>query len=160
MTMAQNIPKQLDLLSLIKVLAEPMETIVVITDAALDTPGPTVLYANPAYKGMTGYDPEEAIGQSPRMLQGPRTNKALLKKLKRSLEAGEHAQATVVNYRKNGEAYNCNIAAWPIVNEQGDITNFIALERELKRKRGRPAKTQDFDVPWWLEKLVETPAHT
>lgn len=146
----------LNLLDIIKVLADPLDMVVVVTDAQLQYPGPFVLYANPTYEKMTGYKPEEAIGQSPRMLQGEKTNKVLLKKLNRALQKGEHARTVVTNYRKNGEAYLCDIAAWPIVNDRGDITNFIALEREVERKKGRPRKDV-FETPWWIEK-IKSPA--
>ena len=144
--------KQLDILSLIKVLADPLDMVVVVTDSDLNFPGPSVLYANPAYKKMTGYDPEEAVGQSPRMLQGKKTNKVLLKQLSSALKKGEHARTTVVNYRKNGEPYYCDIAAWPIIDTQGNITHFIALEREVERKRGRPRQDRH-EEQWWLEAL-------
>ena len=38
------------------------EESIVITDAQLDNPGPTILYVNAAFTQMTGYTAEEAIG--------------------------------------------------------------------------------------------------
>src|SRR6202040_335916 len=48
---------------------------VVITEAEpLDTPGPRIVFVNEAFTQLTGYTPQEAIGQTPRFLQGPKTN--------------------------------------------------------------------------------------
>lgn len=149
----QQIKQSLTFVDVIKLLADPLDMVVVVTDAELKSPGPHVLYTNPAYEKMTGYTPEEAIGNSPRMLQGERTNKVLLKQLTRALGSGKHARTCVINYRKNGEMYHCDIAAWPIVDDKGEVTHFIALEREVERKRGRPPK-DPIQVPWWLESLV------
>ena len=44
---------------------------ILITDAGLDLPGPRIVFVNPAFTKMTGYTAEEAIGKTPRILQGP-----------------------------------------------------------------------------------------
>ena len=147
------IKPHLNTLELIKTLADPLDMVVVVTDTQLKYPGPHILYANPAYKHMTGYAPEEVIGKSPRILQGARTNKLALKKLNRQLENGEHAAANVINYRKSGEPYICDIAAWPIVDANNRTQYFLALERELIRKPGRPPKKK-VHPPWWMHFLA------
>jgi hypothetical protein len=50
---------------------------------------------------MTGYDAEEVIGKSPKMLQGPNSNKELVK-LGHALKRESH-EMTTLNYKKNGE---------------------------------------------------------
>ena len=44
---------------------------VMITDARLDRPGPCIVYVNPAWERLTGYSAAEAVGATPRLLQGP-----------------------------------------------------------------------------------------
>src|SRR5690606_3474076 len=61
---------------------------VVITDADLESPGPRIIYVNPAFERMTGYDAREVIGQSPRLLQGPRTDRTVLDSLRKALAEG------------------------------------------------------------------------
>ena len=48
---------------------------ILITDAELDLPGPRIVFVNPAFTKMTGYTAEEVMGKTPRILQGPRTDK-------------------------------------------------------------------------------------
>ncbi len=79
---------------------------ILITDTELDLPGPRILFVNPAYTRMTGYTAAEAIGKTPRMLQGPRTDKAVLRRLRQNLERGEMFAGETVNYRKDGTEFD------------------------------------------------------
>ena len=46
--------------------------IVIVTEAyPLDAPGPKIVYVNKAFTDVTGFAPEEVIGKTPRILQGP-----------------------------------------------------------------------------------------
>ncbi|WP_353653838.1 MULTISPECIES: PAS domain S-box protein [Halomonadaceae] len=78
---------------------------VMITTAGLDRPGPAIVYVNRAFCIMTGYTPEELIGATSRILQGPRTDPSVLQRLRRMLSAGEAFQASTFNYRKDGTPY-------------------------------------------------------
>ena len=50
---------------------------VFITEAGpIDDPGPRILFANEAFTRMTGYTPSEVLGRTPRLLQGPDTDRA------------------------------------------------------------------------------------
>ena len=49
--------------------------IVIVTDAEpLDEPGPKITYVNEAFTKVTGYSRDEALGRSPRFLQGDGTD--------------------------------------------------------------------------------------
>lgn len=125
---------------LVKALGEAHETAVVLTDCQTTAPGPIILYVNPAFCRMTGYEVHEVVGQSPRMLQGPRTNALALRSIARALRDRRPFSGCLANYRKSGEEYLCQIDIQPVLNAAGDVEHFIAFEREVKRRRGRPAK--------------------
>ena len=59
-------------LALLKVLAENSFDSILITDA---TASGKITYGNKAFKKLTGHDPAEVIGKTPRILQGPGTDK-------------------------------------------------------------------------------------
>ncbi|NIQ30972.1 MAG: PAS domain S-box protein, partial [Acidobacteria bacterium] len=46
-----------------------------ITDAELSEPGPRIVYVNQAFTVITGYQHEDIIGRTPRILQGPLTDR-------------------------------------------------------------------------------------
>jgi PAS domain S-box-containing protein len=69
---------------------------------------------------MTGYDAEEVIGKSPKMLQGPNSNKEELVKLGCTQNWESH-EMTTLNYKKNGEEFWVNFALTPVADEKAGI---------------------------------------
>lgn len=124
-------------------LSAGSDVAIVVTDGALAEPGPTILYVNPAFERMTGYDASELLGATPRLMQGPRTSLAARKAIAKALRAGQRHTTVMVNYRKSGEPYHCEIDLFPIVSASGELVNVVALEREMDRRPGRrPARPQ------------------
>ncbi len=105
---------------------------VLITEAEpFDSPGPRVIYVNEAFTKMTGYSAEEVIGKTPRILQGPKTNRLELQKLREALHKWESCEITTINYKKNGEEFWSNFTVTPVANEKGWFTHWIAIERDI-----------------------------
>jgi PAS domain S-box-containing protein len=67
--------------------------------------GPKIEYVNPAFTRMTGYAADEVLGRTPRLLQGPGTDRTVLDRMRASLVAGEPFQGEAINYRKDGSTY-------------------------------------------------------
>src|SRR5215510_3942877 len=63
-------------LRLLKTAIEQSNESVIIMTARPDPPGPQIVYVNPAFTKMTGYAPEEVIGETPHILQGPKTDRS------------------------------------------------------------------------------------
>ncbi len=108
---------------------------IVITDAELDLPGPRIVFVNPAFTKMTGYAAEEVIGKTPRILQGPRTDQAVTNRLRQDLQRGEVFEGEAINYRKDGTEFTLEWQAAPIRDEEGTITHFLALQRDVTARK-------------------------
>src|SRR5690606_18584015 len=105
---------------------------VLITEAEpVDEPGPRIVYVNEAFTQMTGYTAEEVLGKSPRILQGPKSNRKKLAKLSQSLKKWEPYEITTINYKKNGEPFWINFTVTPVADEKGWYTHWIAIERDV-----------------------------
>jgi PAS domain S-box-containing protein len=105
---------------------------ILITEAEpFDEPGPRILYVNEAFTKMTGYTAEEVIGKTPRILQGPKSDKAELKRLSEAIRRWESCEITTINYKKNGEEFWINFTLTPVANENGWYTHWIAIERDV-----------------------------
>ena len=61
--------------ALLRVLADNSFDSIVITDATVQG---KIIYANKAFKKLTGYDPSDVIGKTPRILQGVGTDKKVI----------------------------------------------------------------------------------
>jgi PAS domain S-box-containing protein len=119
------------------------EDSIVVTDTCLDSPGPKIIYVNPGFTKMTGYKPEEVIGKTPRILQGPKTNRAVLDRLRTTLDAGEVFYGQAINYRKDGTEFWNEWHIEPIRDENGQITHYIAIQHDVtERKRSEYAIEQ------------------
>lgn len=118
---------------------------IVITDALIDPPGPRIRYVNPAFTQMTGYSRDEALGRSPRFLQGPATDRDVLNRVRTALSQGEPFEGQVVNYRKSGEEF---VVEWRLnpVMEGNRVCNWVAVIRDVTertRNRARLLELED-----------------
>lgn len=104
---------------------------IVITDADLEAPGPRIVFVSPGFTRMTGYAPEEVVGKNPRILQGPKTDRAVLRLFKKSLALGLPFRGQTTNYRKDGSDYAMEWSVQPIRDEQDKVTHFVAIQRDI-----------------------------
>ena len=110
--------------------------VVMITEAEpLDSPGPRIIYVNQAFTRMTGYKSSDVQGQTPRLLQGQKSSRAELSRVRHALKQRESVQAEVVNYRKDGSEFWLEMNIVPIINEEGRLTHFVSIQRETTERR-------------------------
>lgn len=122
-------------LRLLEAALEHVGDSIVITDAQLDAPGPHIVYVNQAFCAMTGYAADEVLGCSPRILQGPKTDRAVLDRLRASLEAGEPFAGEAVNYRKDGTPFVLEWNIRPIRDASGTVTHWVSAQRDKTARR-------------------------
>lgn len=108
---------------------------VMITEATpIDPPGPRIMYANRAVSKMTGYDPGELLGDTPRILQGPETDRATLDVLRRALLAAEPISVELINYRNDQTPFLVELDVTPVHND-GQVTHFISIQTDVTERR-------------------------
>ena len=101
------------------VITNTKDSILITEAEPIEGDGPKILFVNEAFSKMTGYTPEEVIGKTPRILQGPDTDKNELARLKESMKKWEPCEIEVLNYKKNGEPFWNNFTIAPVANETG-----------------------------------------
>lgn len=127
-------PAPVDLHVLLQAAVAQSFNAVVITNADLSGRGPLIEYCNPAFCELTGYTAAELLGQSPRILQGPRTDRAVLAQLRRCLETGEFFRGATVNYRKDGVPYHVEWNISPVRDEAGRICHFVSVQQNISAR--------------------------
>ncbi len=127
--------QQLKLLE--SVITNTNDSILITEAEPFDEPGPRILYVNNAFTKMTGYTAEEVIGKTPRILQGPKTDRAALDHLKACLKNWETCEITLLNYKKNGEEFWINMSITPVADEKGWYTHWISIERDVTEHKNQ-----------------------
>jgi diguanylate cyclase (GGDEF)-like protein/PAS domain S-box-containing protein len=117
-------------------VVESANDAVIITTPELN-PGPTIIYVNPAYTRLTGYEPREVIGLTPRFMQGPGTSRETLDRIRVGLSEGRTVTETVMNFAKNGAPYWADLRIVPMRDAEGRIAHFAAIKREVTTDRWR-----------------------
>ena len=105
---------------------------IMITSAESDENGLPITYVNPAFTELTGYGAEEVIGKTPHILQGPKTDQAVLQELREKLDHGQEFYGKAINYRKDGSEFIMEWKVVPFHNESDKTTHFIAVQREAR----------------------------
>ena len=114
---------------------------VLITEAEpVDLPGPRVIFVNPAFERMTGYRADEVIGQTPRLMQGPKTDRAELRRIRTELLNWHPIRAELVNYKKNGDEFFVEMDIVPIRDTSGRWTHWVSIQRDVTARKKAEAE--------------------
>ena len=125
--------RQTEQLRLLEAAVEQISDIVIITDC-LNTNALgefPIVYVNAAFERITGYTRDEVIGKSPRISQGPRTQRSELDRIKQALNAKSPVRAELINYTKSGQEYWLELDIVPLANEAGEVTHYVAVQRDI-----------------------------
>ena len=114
--------------------------LVLITGAEIEPPGPEIVYVNRAFCDQTGYTADELLGRSPRILQGPGSDRRVLDQMRNSLEREEDFVGGVSNYRKDGSEFQMEWRISPVRDPSGKLTYWISIQRDrTEAKRAEEA---------------------
>lgn len=88
-------------------------------------------WVSKGFTRMTGYASDEAVGNSPKFLQGKDTSVKTRGQIRGKLTTQEKFSGEVINYRKNGEQYICKVEILPVYDTKNELVNFVAFEYEV-----------------------------
>lgn len=90
-----------------------------------------ILYANPAFTHITGYQPEEVMGKNESILSDNRTPQNIYENLWSTLLGKQPWSDTLINRRKDGERYVASLTIAPVLNQQQEITHYLGMHRDV-----------------------------
>ena len=151
-----NVQRQaLAQLRLLETAVSRLNDIVLITEAEpFDQPGPRIVFVNDAFERRTGYSREEAIGQTPRILQGPDTQRAELSRIRCAMTQWQPVRTELINYTKSGQAFWLELDIVPIADDTGWYTHWVAVERDITQRK--QAQLEVLELNAELEARVHT----
>jgi PAS domain S-box-containing protein len=124
-------------LMLLETSISRLNDIVLIAEAVPSgRPGLRIIFVNNAFEQHTGYSPEEALGQSPRLLCGPLTQRSELERIRNAFQKGEPVQAELITYKKNGRHFWMEVDIVPVADDAGVFfTHWVAVGRDITRRK-------------------------
>jgi diguanylate cyclase (GGDEF)-like protein/PAS domain S-box-containing protein len=120
-----------------------LNDIVIITEAGpFSAPGPRIVFVNEAFERRTGYTPEEVLGRTPRLLQGPATQRAELDRIRAAMEQWQPARVDLINYKKSGEPFWVDLEVSPVWDHERKLTHWVAVGRDITERKTAEEKIQ------------------
>jgi diguanylate cyclase (GGDEF)-like protein/PAS domain S-box-containing protein len=118
-----------------------LNDLVIITEAGpFNEPGPRIVFVNDAFESRTGYRREEVLGRSPRLLQGPQTQRDRLDQIRSALEQWQPVRVDLINYRKDGEVFWVDLDISPVWDTSRKLTHWVAVGRDVTERKAAEQK--------------------
>lgn len=109
---------------------------VMVTDA-----GNRIIEVNPAFSAVTGFTPEEVIGQTPEILSSSRQEEDFFARLLSTLAQNGCWQGELWGRHKNGNEYIEWLSIKQVRNPRGEVTHHVAAFSDITdRKRAQEAQ--------------------
>ena len=109
---------------------------VLITEAGpFDEPGPRIVFVNEAFEARTGYTRQEALGRSPRFLQGPQTQRERLDRIHQAIVQWQPVRVDLINYRKDGAPFWVDLDISPVWDTSRRLTHWVAVGRDVTQRQ-------------------------
>jgi PAS domain S-box-containing protein len=106
---------------------------IIISDALIkDNP---IIYFNPAFQKLTGYDSDEILGKNCRFLQANDRDQEGIPKIRLALKNGESCKVILRNYKKDGTLFWNDLHITPIKDKNGVITHYIGIQNDITKRK-------------------------
>ncbi|MDB5928374.1 MAG: sensor signal transduction histidine kinase [Polaromonas sp.] len=93
-----------------------------------------LIYANAAFYRLSGYGPDEVIGNDCRFLQGGLTNQPGLQTLRAALAQGHEATVLLRNFRKDGTEFWNELMVSPVRGDSGELTHYVGIQHDVTQR--------------------------
>lgn len=150
----QDITKQKqeeERLKLLETVITNAKDAILITDANISEKViPNVVYANEAYRQMSGFDEEEIINKSMIETLPIDIDSKSFKELSHSILHKKECEIETITYRKNKEKYWVSFVIVPVFNKEKEHTHWISIKREITKQ-----KTQEKEKEQLISELTQ-----
>ena len=108
-----------------------------------DTEG-TITYVNPAFEEVTGYGPDEAIGETPHLFYSGEMSDSYYDSLWETILDGQTWKAEIRNERKDGTQYHALQTITPVPDENGEVERFVAIQTDITEQKALEKRQRQY----------------
>lgn len=94
-----------------------------------------IQFVNEGFCKTTGYTKEEAIGKNPRVLKSGKMQDEIYKDMWQTISSGNQWRGELINATKTGELYWEDVIISPLINQNNEIINYIAIKTNITDKK-------------------------
>ncbi len=100
-------------------------------------------YVNPTVEEMTGYSKDEVLGENPRLWKSGEHPPRFYESMWDVILSGETFKAEVINTDKHGNNFTINQTISPIFDDEGNITQFVAVYNDVTALKARERQLRE-----------------
>jgi PAS domain S-box-containing protein len=97
-------------------------------------PDNPLVWVNPSFTRITGYEADDVVGRNCRFLQGPATDAAALDEIRAALAEQRTVTTTLLNYRKDGTAFWNQLSISPVFDGEGTLVSFVGVQTDVTER--------------------------
>ncbi len=102
------------------------------------------IWINHAFSSLTGYSREELVDQSPSLIKSGVHDEAFYRQLWETIQAGHVWHGEIINKHRTGYLYTEEQIITPVFDEEGVITNYIAIKHDISKRKEAERKLQKY----------------
>ncbi|ELZ40336.1 PAS/PAC sensor signal transduction histidine kinase [Halorubrum californiense DSM 19288] len=104
----------------------------------------TIEYVNPAFTDHTGYDVDEALGETPAILNSGEMPDEYFDTLWSTLRDGEVWEEEIVDRRHDGELYHAHQTIAPVADDDGEVSRFVAIQTDITDRKAAMGRLKQY----------------
>jgi PAS domain S-box-containing protein len=117
------------------VITQSRDSILITEADSHDGKIPRIVYVNPSFSRMSGYQSEEVVGKSPNIFKGPNSDSSELQKLIKAIKNKEECLIETISYTKSKEEYWVRYSMIPIFNAENEVSHWISIQRDITEEK-------------------------
>jgi len=94
-----------------------------------------VMWVNRSFRLLTGYSLQEVYGRNLSILKSGKHDQAFYRNLWETILAGKVWEGETINLKKDGSLYTEQQTITPVLDRDGEISNFIAIKQDISDRK-------------------------